>query len=67
MHKNAVKPDQVLWTVTYYNVKLGPIAATIKMVEELGGIVVGTAFFIGEGLKRPWKIKDYDIFKLMEY
>ena len=46
----------------------GTIAATIKMVEELGGIVVGTAFLIElNDLNGREKIKDYDIFKLMDY
>ena len=38
------------------------------MVEELGGIVVGTAFIIElTDLKGREKIKDYDMLALLEY
>ena len=46
----------------------GTIAATIELVEKLGGIVVGTAFFIElEELKGRDKIKGYDVLSLMTY
>ena len=68
MHKDAVKPGQKVLVTDDLLATGGTIAATIKMVEELGGIVVGTAFFIElKDLNGREKIKDYDIFKLMEY
>ncbi|MBP3951398.1 adenine phosphoribosyltransferase [Bacillus suaedae] len=46
----------------------GTIEATIKMVEQLGGEVVGVAFMIEltylEGRNR---LKEYDLFSLMSY
>ncbi len=46
----------------------GTIAATIQLVEDLGGIVVGTAFIIElKDLHGRDKIKGHDIFSLMEY
>ena len=46
----------------------GTLAATIKLVEELGGIVVGTAFLIElTDLHGRDKIKGYDMFTLMQY
>ncbi len=46
MHKDAVKPGQKVLVTDDLLATGGTIAATIKMVEELGGIVVGTAFLI---------------------
>lgn len=68
MHKDAVKPGQKVLVTDDLLATGGTIAATIKMVEELGGIVVGTAFLIElNDLNGREKIKDYDIFKLMDY
>ena len=68
MHKDAVKPGQKVLVTDDLLATGGTIAATIKMVEELGGIVVGTAFLIElSDLNGREKIKDYDIFKLMDY
>ncbi|WP_144511181.1 adenine phosphoribosyltransferase [Bacillus sp. FJAT-22090] len=68
MHKDAVKPGQRVLIVDDLLATGGTIEATIKLVEELGGIVVGCAFLIEltylEGRK---KLKDYDICTLMQY
>ena len=46
----------------------GTIEATIKLVEELGGIVVGCAFLVELGyLNGKEKLKDYDVLTLMTY
>ncbi|MDU2145662.1 MAG: adenine phosphoribosyltransferase, partial [Staphylococcus sp.] len=46
----------------------GTIEAAIKLVEELGGIVVGIAFIIElKYLNGMEKIKDYDVMSLISY
>ncbi|MFP7733252.1 adenine phosphoribosyltransferase, partial [Priestia aryabhattai] len=46
----------------------GTIEATIKLVEELGGIVVGAAFLIELSyLDGRDKLDGYDVFTLMTY
>ncbi|MCH4170479.1 MAG: adenine phosphoribosyltransferase [Lactobacillus sp.] len=68
MHKDAVKPGQRVLVVDDLMATGGTIAATIKLVEKLGGIVVGTAFLIElKDLHGRDKIKDYDMFTLMQY
>ncbi|GEK04958.1 adenine phosphoribosyltransferase [Schleiferilactobacillus harbinensis] len=68
MHKDAVKPGQRVLVVDDLMATGGTLAATIKLVEELGGIVVGTAFLIElTDLHGRDKIKGYDMFTLMQY
>ena len=46
----------------------GTVEATIKMVEENGGEVVGVAVLIElEDLKGRETLKDYNVFSLMKY
>ncbi len=52
MHKDAIKPGQKVLIVDDLLATGGTVQATIKMIEELGGVVVGCAFLIElEGLK----------------
>ncbi|WP_261805520.1 adenine phosphoribosyltransferase [Lapidilactobacillus luobeiensis] len=68
MHKDAVKPGQKVLVVDDLLATGGTIKATIDLVEQLGGIVVGTAFLIElVDLKGREKIKDYDLFTLLQY
>jgi len=68
IHKDAVKPGQRVLITDDLLATGGTIEATIKLVEELGGIVVGCAFFIElsylNGLK---KLEGYDVLTLMRY
>lgn len=68
MHKDAIQPGQRVLITDDLLATGGTIEATIKLVEELGGIVVGIAFLIElsylEGRK---KLEGYDIFTLMTY
>ncbi|MFB7138665.1 adenine phosphoribosyltransferase [Gottfriedia sp. NPDC056225] len=68
MHKDAIKPGQRILITDDLLATGGTIEATINLVEELGGIVVGIAFLIElsylEGRK---KLDGYDIFTLMTY
>lgn len=68
MHKDAVKPGQRVLIVDDLLATGGTIEATIKLVEELGGIVVGCAFLIElTYLDGRDKLKDYNICTLMQY
>lgn len=68
LHKDAIKPGQKVLVCDDLLATGGTIAATIELVEKLGGEVVGTAFFIElKDLKGREKIKGYDICTLMDY
>jgi len=68
MHKDAIKPGQRVLITDDLLATGGTIEATIKLVEELGGIVAGIAFLIElsylDGRK---KLDNYDVFTLMTY
>ena len=68
MHEDAIKPGQKHLVTDDLLATGGTIGATIQLVEDLGGIVVGTAFLIElKDLHGRDKLKGYDIFSLMEY
>ncbi|MFT8668231.1 MAG: adenine phosphoribosyltransferase [Liquorilactobacillus hordei] len=68
MHKDAVRPGQRVLVTDDLLATGGTIGATIDLVEQLGGIVVGCAFIIElDALNGRDKIKDYDILSLMNY
>ncbi|KYD10907.1 adenine phosphoribosyltransferase [Heyndrickxia sporothermodurans] len=68
IHKDAIKPGQRVLITDDLLATGGTIEATIKLVEELGGIVAGIAFLIElsylEGRK---KLEGYDVLTLMKY
>lgn len=68
IHKDAIKPGQRVLIIDDLLATGGTIGATIKLVEELGGIVAGIAFLIEltylEGRKN---LNGYDVLTLMEY
>jgi adenine phosphoribosyltransferase len=68
LHKDAIKPGQRVLVTDDLLATGGTIAATIELVEALGGIVVGTAFLIElKDLKGRDKIKNYDMLALMDF
>ncbi len=68
LHADAIKPGQRVLVVDDLLATGGTIASIVKLVEKLGGIVVGIAFLIElKDLKGRDKIQDYDIFTLLEY
>lgn len=68
LHKDAIKPGQKVLVTDDLLATGGTIEATIKLVEQLGGVVVGIAFLIELAyLKGREKLKGYDIFTLMTY
>ena len=68
MHKAAITPGQKVLIVDDLLATGGTVQATIKMIEELGGVVVGCAFLIElEGLKGRDALAGYEVFTLMSY
>lgn len=68
LHKDAIKPGQRILITDDLLATGGTIDATIKLVEQLGGIVVGCAFLIElTYLNGRDKLQGYDILTLMEY
>ena len=68
MHKDAITPGQKVLIVDDLLATGGTVQATIKMNEELGGVVVGCAFLIElEGLKGRDALAGYEVFTLMSY
>ena len=67
MEADAIKPGQRVLVVDDLLAR-GTISATIDMVEQMGGIVVGCAFLIElKDLHGRDKLKDYDMKALMEF
>lgn len=68
MHKDAIKPGQRVLITDDLLATGGTIEASIKLVEELGGIVAGIAFLIEltylDGRK---KLDGYDVLTLMTF
>ncbi|WP_053367250.1 adenine phosphoribosyltransferase [Bacillus sp. FJAT-27245] len=68
IHKDAIKPGQRVLITDDLLATGGTIEATIKLVEELGGVVAGIAFLIEltylEGRKN---LEGYDLLTLMKF
>ncbi|WP_316571890.1 adenine phosphoribosyltransferase [Neobacillus sp. YIM B06451] len=68
IHKDAIKPGQRVLITDDLLATGGTIEATIKLVEELGGVVAGIAFLIEltylEGRK---KLEGYDLLTMMKF
>lgn len=68
IHKDAIKPGQRVLITDDLLATGGTIEATIKLVEELGGVVAGIAFLIELSyLDGRNKLEKYDILTLMEF
>ncbi|MDP4163441.1 MAG: adenine phosphoribosyltransferase [Bacillota bacterium] len=68
IHKDAIKPGQRVLITDDLLATGGTIEATIKLVEELGGVVAGIAFLIELTYLDGRKMLDgYDILTLMQY
>ncbi|MCM3599457.1 adenine phosphoribosyltransferase [Robertmurraya korlensis] len=68
IHKDAIKPGQRVLITDDLLATGGTIDATIKLVEQLGGVVAGIAFLIElTYLDGRNKLDGYDILTLMEY
>lgn len=68
IHKDAIKKGQRVLITDDLLATGGTIEATIKLVEKLGGIVVGCAFLIElTYLNGMDKLTGYDVLTLMRY
>lgn len=68
MHRDGIQKGQKVLIVDDLLATGGTVEATIKMVEELGGEVVGCAFLIElAGLKGRELLKDYEVLSVMSY
>jgi adenine phosphoribosyltransferase len=68
VHKDGIKPGQRVLIVDDLLATGGTVAATIKIVEELGGVVAGCAFLIElEELGGRNSIAGYDIYTQLTY
>ncbi|MBM7605787.1 adenine phosphoribosyltransferase [Metabacillus litoralis] len=68
IHKDAIKPGQRVLITDDLLATGGTIEATIKLVEELGGVVAGIAFLIELSYLDGRKLLDgYEVLTLMTY
>lgn len=68
IHKDAIKPGQRVLITDDLLATGGTIDATIRLVEQLGGVVAGIAFLIELSyLEGRSKLDNYDILTLMEF
>lgn len=68
VHKDGIKPGQKVLIVDDLLATGGTVDATIQIVKQLGGEVVGCAFLIElEGLQGREHLKEYPVFALMTY
>lgn len=67
IHSDSIKPGQRVLITDDLLATGGTIEATIKLVEKLGGIVVGIVFLIElDGLNGYEKLADYDVLTLLK-
>ncbi len=68
IHADAIQSNQKVLIVDDLLATGGTVEATIKLIEELGGIVVGCAFLIElSDLNGRDKLMDYNVFSCMNY
>lgn len=68
MHEDAVKPGQRVVIVDDLLATGGTTAANIKLIEKLGGVVVGLVFFIElDFLQGREKLKGYNVQSIINF
>src|SRR5262250_3639428 len=68
MHEDAITPGQRVLAVDDLLATGGTMAATLRLIEQLGGKVIGVAFMIELAfLKGREKLKDYPLHALIGY
>lgn len=68
MHKDAIKPGQKVLICDDLLATGGTVEATVRLIEQLGGVVVGAAFIIElMELNGRGKIGGYPIKTLIQY
>lgn len=68
IHKDAIKKGQRVLIIDDLLATGGTIEAAIKLIEQLGGIVVGCAFLIElKFLNGKDRLKNYEVISLIKY
>ncbi len=68
IHEDAIRPGQKVLVVDDLLATGGTMAATLRLIERLGGKVVGTAFLIELAfLKGRERLRGYDVDALITY
>ncbi len=68
MHSDSIKKGQRVLFVDDLLATGGTVEATVKLVEKLGGEIVGCAFLIElEELKGRELLKNYNVFSILKY
>ena len=68
MHKDSIKPGQRVVVIDDLIATGGTVEAAIKLLEELGGVVVKVVFLMElAGLKGRERLKDYDVESVIQY
>jgi adenine phosphoribosyltransferase len=68
MHEDAINPGQRVLVVDDLLATGGTMAATVRLVEQAGGVIVGLAFLIELAfLHGRAKLKDYPVTALIVY
>mgnify|MGYP004521602967 FL=1 len=68
MHKDSIKPGQRVVLIDDLIATGGTIEAAIKLIEQLGGVVVKVVFLMElAGLKGREKLKGYDVASVIRY
>ena len=68
MHKDSIQPGQRVLLVDDLLATGGSAKAAAELIEQLGGEIVGIAFLIElTDLNGVEKLKDYEVFSLIQY
>ena len=68
MHEDSIKKGQKVLIVDDLLATGGTVEAAVKLIESMGGEVVGCAFLIElEALKGRDLLKGYDVFSVLKY
>ena len=68
MHKDTIKPGQKVVIIDDLMATGGTIEAIIKLIEQLGGVVVKAVFLMElEGLEGRKKLEGYDVDTVIAY
>ncbi len=68
LHLDAIKPGQKVLLVDDLLATGGTMGATVQLVEQLGGVIVGIAFAIElDFLKGRNKLAGHEVFSLLHY
>ena len=68
MHRDAIQPGQRVLLVDDLLATGGTMGATVKLVEQLGGVIAGIAFAIElDFLQGRSKLAGHEVFSLLHY